>query len=491
MTKIISPPGFRELQRRISKLARDRDEPVQRLYQLLATEVFFNILEEARERGIIDDYAIKGGMALEVRFGMRARASRDVDVSFPIPFESVPAVLDTLLVVGFAGFTARRKAPLKALALAQTYRADIEIQYAGNTIFRLDADVNGSIFEPAVDVVTSGLLPLLGLPGPVNVSLIDIHTQLAHKIHGATQPSIDGYRNVRYRDALDALIIAENEPLDYERVRMMCRAEFGLRGTHGWPPALTLDEDWRAGLEAEAAANDFAIRDAQGIADRFASLIDEIEGNLMSEVLETKLFVIKPDELAAVAQPRAAGSPDDSIAAYLERGWQVATINLDLSPAQRAYVVLERRRALVRIAREVPRLQARLVSKGMGIPTGQRENTPLEGILRNVGAPANFVRVIIPGIDQDYSLKSTTRFGTVTAGDELPFSVDCKRGVLQVPDQTGPWELAFEYEDDAGQKYRQVGEMLPYASANNVRLFEVAGLGGAVPIASYSASYNP
>ena len=55
--------------------------PEARLYRRIATEVLFNVLEIAQQRGIIDRYAVKGGMALEVRFGMRARASRDVDVS--------------------------------------------------------------------------------------------------------------------------------------------------------------------------------------------------------------------------------------------------------------------------------------------------------------------------------------------------------------------------------------------------------------------------
>ena len=74
---------FRELQRRITMLARRLGMPVQRLYQRVATEVLFNVLELARQRSIIHRYAVKGGMALEVRFGMRARASRNVDVTFP------------------------------------------------------------------------------------------------------------------------------------------------------------------------------------------------------------------------------------------------------------------------------------------------------------------------------------------------------------------------------------------------------------------------
>ncbi len=462
-------------------LARRLGMPVQRLYQRVATEVLFNVLELARQRSIIDRYAVKGGMALEVRFGMRARASRNVDVSVPVPFESIPGILDDVLDVGFDNFTVRRRGPLRVLERAKVYRAELNVQYAGRPLYRLDLDINGSEFEPSVDVVPSGMLTELGLPGPVHVALLEVAAQLAHKIHAATQPSTETYRNERYRDILDALIIAGSVSLDYEWVRIVCGAEFARRGTHGWPPRFNLEERWRAGLRAELAAHGDFPGDPDLVAQRFNDLIIAIEGVPMYEVLETKLIEVSPDSLTANA--KGAGE----LGALLTQGWQIASMSQDASNVRRQFVVLERRRFHARAAREIPRLQTRL---DMQSPPAVREVTPLRGIIRNTGSAANYVRVIIPGIPQDHAVRSTTRFGTIVMGDEVPLAVPLTLGVLQQPGAPGPWELAFEYEDDVGQKFRQAGSLDAYASFNNVRLFQVLGLHGPMPIEEYSVPYS-
>ena len=455
--------------------------PVQRLYQRIATEVLFNVLEIARQRGIIDRYAVKGGMALEVRFGMRARASRDVDVSVPVPFESIPGILDDVLAVGFDNFTVRRRGPLRVLERAKAYRAELNVQYAGRPLYRLDLDINGSEFEPSTDVVPSGMLTELGLPGPVHVALLEVAAQLAHKIHAATQPSTETYRNERYRDVLDALIIAGSLSLDYEWVRIVCGAEFARRGTHGWPPRFDLDDRWRAGLRAELAAHSGFPGDPELIAQRFNDLIAAVEGVPMYEVLETRLIEVSADTLTADA--RGTGE----LGALLAQGWQITNMSRDASNARRQFIVLERRRVHARAAREIPRLQVRLEMLG---PPTVPEVTPLQGIIRNTGAAANYVRVIIPGVPQDYMVRSTSRFGTITVGDEIAFAVPLTFGVLQQPDAPGPWELAFEYEDDVGQKFRQTGALDAYASFNNVRLYQVLGLRGPMPIEEYAVPYS-
>jgi hypothetical protein len=472
--------GFRELQRRVTRFATSRGVPEARLYQRIATEVLFNVLESSQQRGIIDRYAVKGGMALEVRFGMRARASRDVDVSVPILFEDIPRVLDDVLTVGFDNFTMRRRGSLRVLEQVKAYRAEVEIQYAGKVLYKLHLDINGSDFEPSVDVVPSGVLTELGLPGPVQVALLDVTAQLAHKIHAATQPSTETYQNERYRDVLDALIIAEIVSLDYDWVRIVCGAEFARRGTHGWPPSFDLDERWRAGLLAEAASHGGFPRDAKVIAERFKDLLAKIEGLPMYEVLETRVIEVSADSLTADA--KGAGE----LGALLGQGWQIASMSQDASNVRRQFVVLERRRMLARGAREIPRLQTRLEMQGI---LKTQEVTALQGKLKNVGAAANYVRLIIPGVQQDYAARSTTRFGTIANGDEVSVAVPLTLGLLQQPDANGPWELVVEYEDDAGQKFRQTGALEAYAGFINVRLYQVLGLRGPMPIEQYSVPY--
>ena len=232
---------------------------------------------------------------------------------------------------------------------------------------------------------------------------------------------------------------------------------------------------------AEAAAHGGFPDAVDVIAQRFNYLLAAIEGTPMYEVSETKLIEVLSDRLTADA--KGAGE----LGALLAEGWQIASISQDASNVRRQFVVLERRRVHARAAREIPRLQARLEMQG---PPTTETVTPLRGMLRNVGAAANYVRIIVPGIQQDYALRSTTRFGTIVMGDEVLVAVPVTLGVLQQPGAPGPWEFAVEYEDDVGQKFRQTGALDAYASFNNVRLYQMLGLRGPMPIEQYSVPYR-
>ena len=404
MTARISKPlGFQELQHRISTLARDSGAPVDRLHHRLGTDVLFGVLDLARSQGIIDSYAVKGGVGLEVRFGMRARATKDVDLTLAVPYASIPGIVNSVFAIRFGHFDFRLKGPLEVMERVQTYRAVISIRYLGRILVSLPLDINATADATAVDLIPSELLNDLGLGDAVSVPIIDAHAQLAHKLHGATQPSTNGYQNERCRDVIDSLIL-EDAGLDYDRARMFCRAEFGKRSTHGWPPMLELDDRWRAGISSAAARTSYSLLDPDAIARRFNRLIADIEGDAMYEVLETRTFDVNPDNFGSITRGAQDGTAQE-IAALLATGWQIAHVVSDANGATRALVVLERRRVLAsRAPSDVPRLQAHLEMRNPSIP-GQQNVTPLEGDLRNVGATANDVRMIVPGVAQDYAAR--------------------------------------------------------------------------------------
>ena len=411
---------------------------------------------------------------------MRARASRDVDLSIPQPFEQIPLVLDAVLAVGFDQFTVRRHGTLLELDRVHAYRGDLEVRYAGRSLYRLDLDINSAQFEPSVDVVPSGVLTELGLPGPVHVALLDVSAQLVQKLHGATQPSINGYKNERYRDVIDSLIIADSSQLDLEWVRIAAEAEFFRRGTHGWPPSFILDARWRNGLRAEALAHGSFMADPDQISDAFNTLIERIEYFAMYNDVETEVLEVLTNQLTNEAKPGG------TLGAKLAQGFRIREINQDLSNHPRLFLVLERQRLLPRTVRGVPRLQTRLEMLG---PPAATAVTPFAGTVRNFGTPANYVRLILPGVAQDYMLRSTTRFGTIAQFDEIVISIQAS--TMQGVVTGGVQELSFEYEDDAGQKYRQVGALEPYASFDNTRVFQAMGIGPALPIERYSVPYAP
>jgi hypothetical protein len=478
------PPTFQDLQKRIAALAKAKGVPAERLYQRVGTDVLVSAFEQGRAQGIVDYYAVKGGMALEVRFGMRARASRDLDIALPVPFDAIPDLLDRVLDVGFGDFALRRKGLLRTLERASTYRAEISIVYKRKPLFTLDVDINGVGIDVAVDVVGSDILGDLGFPGALQMRLLNIHQQLAQKLHGATQPSMDGYTNARYRDVVDCLLIEDGGSLDYDLGRIHAASLFSRRATHAWPTYLNLDDlgrPWRGGLRSEAESMKYGETDPDRLASRFNHLIALMEGVDMSDEVESKVIEVTADGVMAMT------AADGEIGKMLADGWRIVTM---VNDPRRVWIVLEKRRAPARMPREAPRLHTRLLMRGPNTTPGLTAVTPLEGTVINLGSPANYVRAIVPGVPQDYYIKSKTRFGTISAGDEIPISLDCHEGAMQSSIGDGPWEFAFEFEDDAGQKYRQVGAMEAYAAIDNVRLFQVNDMGPAMPIAAYSVSYK-
>ncbi len=74
------PGSLSILQSRITAYGREQNISIARLNQRIMTEVMFGTLNCAHQLNIIPMYLAKGGMSLELRFGIRARASRDLDL---------------------------------------------------------------------------------------------------------------------------------------------------------------------------------------------------------------------------------------------------------------------------------------------------------------------------------------------------------------------------------------------------------------------------
>lgn len=75
-----TPAGFRaQLLARLRNAAREQQVTARRLQQRVAFERFLARLSES------DEWVLKGGFALELRYGWRARPTRDVDLRTELP----------------------------------------------------------------------------------------------------------------------------------------------------------------------------------------------------------------------------------------------------------------------------------------------------------------------------------------------------------------------------------------------------------------------
>lgn len=277
---IRAPGNVSNLQSRITRYAREHGISVARLNQRILTEVTFGMLGRAQALGIIPLYLAKGGMALELRFGLRARASMDLDIGMLTSGEALLTSFDRALAVGFHDFIFIRSDDVKRLEQTNTYRLKIRILYRGRAFGTLDIDLNEANHETAVTYEATSLLTTLGLPGPLQVPLLDPYVQIAHKLHGATEPDRSDYINFRHRDVVDVLLMsqADNWEIDYAHLRKIAVTEFQRRKMHNtWPPTFTLRQSWEESLARDAERIELESSDPQALTQAFTDFIQKID----------------------------------------------------------------------------------------------------------------------------------------------------------------------------------------------------------------------
>lgn len=123
MARVKPPANLPALYRRINGYAGANGLPAARVQQRVTTELLFALLENARKQDIIPMYVAKGGMAIELRFGVRARASGDLDVGIVAEDADLLPAFDEVLALGLGDFTFVR-GQTQFLANASAHQTD-------------------------------------------------------------------------------------------------------------------------------------------------------------------------------------------------------------------------------------------------------------------------------------------------------------------------------------------------------------------------------
>lgn len=208
----------------------------------------------------------KGGRGLEFRLGLAdTRVTSDFD---GVRTRSVELTIDALQKAGregWAGFTATTvdAGPISGPDLPDAYRPhrlNVKLQYKGRSFLTVDVELSaeeaGSLER--VDLVESRdgtpMFEAVGLPAPDSVKTLLQPVQFAQKLHAVTQPDTDRWRNDRVRDLVDMqLLWANMGDDDRATTPQWCRRVFSTRREHGWPPDVTLREEWVERYEVEAS----------------------------------------------------------------------------------------------------------------------------------------------------------------------------------------------------------------------------------------------
>jgi predicted nucleotidyltransferase component of viral defense system len=195
-----------------------------------------------------DGWLLKGGFALELRLGGRARTTKDIDIDWIVgEGEATELLLDAaaLELDDMFSFDVQRAAVDHELA-GGGQRWMVRAELAGRDFERVVIDV-GFGMPPVVEPVVleaSRLLEFAEIPS-IAVPALAVEQHLAEKLHAYSRTYSGDRPSSRVKDLVDIVVIAHTTTVDGERLRQAVTAIFERRATHEPPAALpSPPRDW-------------------------------------------------------------------------------------------------------------------------------------------------------------------------------------------------------------------------------------------------------
>jgi hypothetical protein len=201
-------------------------------------------------------FAVKGGVSMELRLGLRARTTKDLDAVFRGAFEGWLAALDDALAEDIEEFSFSRGEPeaIRDTKSPRQHHHRLQGEALGQGPVRGRPVEVGSVLD--VDRVDPFDIGQFGLRAPGQISVVGLPYLIAQKLHACTEV-FGGEENARVHDLMDLLLVRDLlAPKDLRRVREACTAIFNNRQKQTWPPRLTVYRSWGetyARLTAERA----------------------------------------------------------------------------------------------------------------------------------------------------------------------------------------------------------------------------------------------
>jgi hypothetical protein len=273
------PSNVQHLQKVLSEAANAKEVAEGRLRQWISTMALLGALERANEgrepnKGLL----LKGGVAMELRLGVKARATKDVDFVFHGSLDALIEDLDEAFAEAYSGFSFERGEP-QQIRDTGSYRFDVKLYYGEKrqSWQTLQLEVSPAEIDPLeFDELPAIGIEDFGLAGPESVLCLALRYQIAQKLHACTDRFEDGKENDRSRDLID-LILLRDLVEDLAAVREACVKTFERRDKHTWPPELTIEPSWPDIYAADAKRCEFDVETVDEAADLMRAFISEID----------------------------------------------------------------------------------------------------------------------------------------------------------------------------------------------------------------------
>jgi hypothetical protein len=228
-------------------------------------------------------WVLKGGFALDLRLGTRARPTRDLDLARGDTVEQATADLLTaqaLDIGDYFVFAVERSDDLDDVLEGAAVRYRVTASLAGRRFEQVVVDVGfGDPLPAEPDILPgSGLIAFAGVE-PVRFPTLPLDQHIAEKVHAYTRAyGAAGHPSTRVKDIVDIVLVSEYAALGAVDLRRALRLTFQTRATHPQPPALPAPPSaWRVPYR-RLAATVGSHTDLEAGHARAAALLDPVLG---------------------------------------------------------------------------------------------------------------------------------------------------------------------------------------------------------------------
>ncbi len=273
------PHSVKVLHSWINTYAKETGQVPERIMRSVSYMIASLALERAQDDTGAPLFLIKGGVMIELRLGLRARATKDLDAVFRAELRTWLERLDGAIGQPVGDFTITRTEP-EEIKRTNTQRLQLIIDYRGRRWAQVPLEVAPAEAPDVLEVEHVGPLRIsqLGLPEPESVAIVGPRYQIAQKLHACTERFEAGPENDRFRDLMDLLLLRDIlTDADLPRVREACSRIFEARKKHSWPPTVTVYESWRAPYREMAREENFEIESVDDAAALVTEMIAQID----------------------------------------------------------------------------------------------------------------------------------------------------------------------------------------------------------------------
>ena len=238
-----APADFRQaLEERFRQREQETKEPLVRMRKRLVFERCMVRLQKKSD----SPWVVKGGFALELRMGMRARMTKDLDLCVDMGYfggkklssaEVARKLREDMDGEGKDGFVfvVSEGEEQRQIPGVQAYRFNVEARLAGRRFetIRIDVGIGDPLVLPLEELKGSDLLSFAEIPSP-RIRATSLAQHLAEKVHALTRP-FDDRINTRVKDLVDIMLLMDLGLPDPPVVQGAVTAIFASRQSHAIP----------------------------------------------------------------------------------------------------------------------------------------------------------------------------------------------------------------------------------------------------------------